>query len=352
MNNNIDNILSDEYIIIHNEIDHYDVKRKEKLKLLENLQLIASLKIGCFISNGILINNNTYLSKIWNYYTDYSQDTLNFIKHTIDLAKNINDDSSYKCSQHINCNYINREMIFNDIKKSLIGIKCFKETLLNNEMNLLIDSIILDLEKYIKFELMKSYNYHFNENNKMLQNQILDFNKLLKIKIIDDYQIDTNQLKITDDQQFITDIINKISPRTPREINNDKITPREINNDEVTNDKITNDKITPREINNDEITPREINNDEINNDEIISREITNDQRNLSDSYFGDEVVKIQVYNLSSIEKELRNHEYLNKLRNLLRNNNNLENRTLFKSKLNQQQINHNINVVQNYIYAI
>ena len=70
---------------------------------------------------------------------------------------------------------------------------------------------------------------------------------------------------------------------------------------------------------------------------------------MGDSFFGDTVEKFPVYNLSSIEKELRNYEYKNKLLSLLKIEDPILKRRPYKSKLNSEQIQHNIAMMQIYV---
>lgn len=380
MNNDINDILSGEYIIVQNESYHYDTYRDQKLKLLEDLNLISSLKVGYFISNGIIVNN-TYLNKIWNYYTDYSKDTIVFIKQTIDLAKEFNNCSYYKCYQHDNCNYINRNTILTEIKNALLGIKCFKENCTYNvEISFIINSIILDLESYINYELI-NINYQSDKDGEVIYSKMID-SKNIDRKIIEDYKISdkitNNKISPREINRQITN--NKISPREiNQQITNNKITPGEIIHDKIsllkiplldfTNSKISPREITPRLIINGKITPRQITPREFIEEnlkhkltprQLTPRELTPRQltprelieENLNDSFFGDTVIKFPVYNLSSIEKESRNYEYISKLRNLLKHENSVLNRKVKDSKLNSEQINHNINIIQNYIYAM
>lgn len=147
MHNNVNDIVIEEYVVIENEIDHYDIHRDKKLKVLGDLKLISSLKVGDFISNGIIISNNTFLNKIWNYYTDYSKETINFIEETIYLAKEFTINSNYKCDDHVNCNYINKQQILTELIKSLLGIKYYQETYSNNNDSYVkLNSIISNLE--------------------------------------------------------------------------------------------------------------------------------------------------------------------------------------------------------------
>ena len=272
--NNIDNILSNEYVIIENDIiendiKHDDIFQKEKIKILDDLNLLYLLNDGYKISNGLLIND-TYLNKIWNYYNDYEKDTINFCKQTIELTKDFIKKSDYCCDDHIKCDYINKQKIMTNLIKALSGIKFFKTTQNYNKENVLIlDSIILDLEHYIKFELTIICSG--------LKNKILN------------YQITTND---NINQITIDDDINQIT---------------------------TNDDI-------------------------------NTNNNLSNSFFGEVVEKIQVFNISSIERELRNYEYKNKLKNLLRQENPIIKRR-FNNKLNFRQIDHNINIIDNMMYV-
>jgi len=299
--NNIDNILSNEYVIIENDIiendiKHDDIFQKEKIKILDDLNLLYLLNDGYKISNGLLIND-TYLNKIWNYYNDYEKDTINFCKQTIELTKDFIKKSDYCCDDHIKCDYINKQKIMTNLIKALSGIKFFKTTQNYNKENVLIlDSIILDLEHYIKFELTIICS---GLKNKILNYQITTNDNINQITIDDDI----NQITTNDD-------INQIT---------------------------TNDDIN-------QITT----NDDIN--QITTNDDINTNNNLSNSFFGEVVEKIQVFNISSIERELRNYEYKNKLKNLLRQENPIIKRR-FNNKLNFRQIDHNINIIDNMMYV-
>ena len=352
--NNVNDKIMEEYVIIENELNHDDIYRNKKLKLLDNLYLISSLQSGDFISNGVIIKN-TYFNNIWNYYIDYSIDTINFFEQTINLAKELISDNHYKCNDHVNCDYIDNQKILTPLIKSLSEIKCYKKNHPDNGIIIKLEPIISNLESYIIAELVNRY--------KQLDNKILNY------KIIDDYKIINNETnEITDiiDDYRITQITNNeitniiddykiIDGYRITEITNNEITTNKITNDEITNDEITNDEITNDEIRNDEITNDEITNNETNktNKTNKTNEITNDEittnENLNDSFFGDTVEKFSVYNLSSIEKELRKYEYNNKLRNLLKGE--IPNRKLYKQKLNFQQIYHNINIIQTIIHV-
>ena len=301
--NNVNDTFIEEYVVIENELDHFDIYQDKKLKLLDDLNLISSLRIGDFISNGIVINN-TYLNKIWNYYTDYPTDTINFIEKTIVSAKDIIDDSNYKCEDHVNCNYIGTKNITIQLIKTSVGLEFHKITYSSNK-NLLIrlNSIISDLQSYTVNKLVNSF----------LDNIISDF------EIIDDYKITNNEtIDIT-------------------------------NNDDNTNNLNIDNENTETIANNETIDIKNANNKTIDI-ENANNDITNNE-NLSDSFFGNTVEKFHIYNLSSIEKELRDYEYKSKLRNLLSQENNLFDRKLYKSKLNMQQIYHNISIIQNMVHV-
>ena len=170
MNNDIDNILLDQYVIIKKEPYDNDIGKEEKSPILDNLKLISYLKVGHFISSGVIIDSNTYFNRIWNYYTDYSKDTINFIKQAIDSAKEFSISTRHRYDENANCGRLNKQ-ILDELINSLSVMKRFKETC-NGDSISQMNLIISDLESYILFESVIADGYKI-ENNKVIISSLI-----------------------------------------------------------------------------------------------------------------------------------------------------------------------------------